>query len=258
MHGTFRPNHMTAAEYEAERAKLRETYGDNRQEAGARFEQELARLFYRSGWTQEELAARESTLLGKKVDRSYIARRLLFGRFLDFVPSGHNLPTALTERRFRDYWERTDKDEGNERIRFGEVVKLLDQSGPHSPPKKPVGKKLRDAFADGKWHRLDELAKHLDTDESHVLSAIKTAELHGHVRADKKRVGKDSAGSGPTTAFRMFRTNRTVSFEELTTKLAPIVEGLEAEGRKNMATMSPATVATLAGRLKQLIDDWGK
>jgi hypothetical protein len=45
--------------YERERTRLREIYGDSSKEAGARFEQELAKLFYRSGWTQEELAKKE-------------------------------------------------------------------------------------------------------------------------------------------------------------------------------------------------------
>ena len=38
----------------------------------------------------------------------------------------------LKERRFREYWERTDKADGNERERFGKVVDLLRQ-GPRPP-----------------------------------------------------------------------------------------------------------------------------
>jgi hypothetical protein len=70
-----------------------------------------------SGWTQKQLAKKE----GK--DRAYIARRLLFGRFLSFVPTGTNaqtLPSNLTERRFRSYWERTEGH--NERRRINEVM----------------------------------------------------------------------------------------------------------------------------------------
>lgn len=79
-------------------------------------EQALAALYHRTGWTQDELAKVE------RVDRTTVARRILFGRFLDFVPSGHNgtkPPRNLTERRFRSYWERTTSS--NERQRFAEV-----------------------------------------------------------------------------------------------------------------------------------------
>ena len=63
----------------------------------------------RSGWTQDELAKVE----GAKPQ--YVARRLVFGRFLSFSPSGRN-PQNLTERRFRSYWEQTEKNP-NERVR---------------------------------------------------------------------------------------------------------------------------------------------
>jgi hypothetical protein len=46
--------------------------------------------------------------------------------------------------------------------------------------------------------------------------------------------------------------------EELTTKLRPIVEGLKAEGKKNMATMVPAEVAMLAARLERLLNEWAE
>jgi hypothetical protein len=77
-----------------------------------------AALFYRSNWTQEQLARKE------KQSQAYIARRLLFARFLNFMPHGINSETAdlltrtLTERRFRSYWERTPTCGGNERARL--------------------------------------------------------------------------------------------------------------------------------------------
>jgi hypothetical protein len=62
-----------------------------------------------------ELAKRE----GKP--RRYIAYNLCFGRFLSFgttVPNAENNLIKLTEGKFRQYWDRTDKCGGNERQRW--------------------------------------------------------------------------------------------------------------------------------------------
>lgn len=48
--------------------------------AGARFEQELAQLFYRSGWTQEQLAKKE----GKS--QTHVAKFCGSGGFWTLVP----------------------------------------------------------------------------------------------------------------------------------------------------------------------------
>ena len=49
-------NKMERADYERERAAVREAYDDSSQEAGAKCDQALAKLFYRSGSAQEALA----------------------------------------------------------------------------------------------------------------------------------------------------------------------------------------------------------
>ena len=87
-----------------------------------RIDETLAKLFAWSGWTQEELATKEHKA------PQHIARALRFGRFLNFSPTGENpetLPKSLSERRFREYWERTDKTETNERIRFVAVQRFI-------------------------------------------------------------------------------------------------------------------------------------
>lgn len=76
MHGTL-SNQMTEAQFDTERPKLRER-GETSVERNARWEQDLADLYYRSGWMQEALAEKE----GKS--QSWISIRLLFGRFLNF------------------------------------------------------------------------------------------------------------------------------------------------------------------------------
>ena len=96
---------MTPAEYDHERARLRSLYGDDAQQAATKRDQALALLFARSGWTQEELAKKESKT------QQWVAYHLRFGRFLNYTTTVVNETTRneLTERRFRDHWENTSK-----------------------------------------------------------------------------------------------------------------------------------------------------
>ena len=88
---------MTDADYDRERAKIPATKRDAMNEAGVRWEQQLATLFYRSGWTQEQLAAKEGR------PQSRISEMLLFGRFLNFIQdriSTETLPNNLKSEPF--------------------------------------------------------------------------------------------------------------------------------------------------------------
>ena len=103
--GAHRPHDHGVALKSHPRARLRELYGESSVEA--KRDQALAQLFARSGWTQEELGKKE----GKSQD--WISLRLRFGRFLNFTTAVVNseLPRNLTEWRFRELWEQTDKTE---------------------------------------------------------------------------------------------------------------------------------------------------
>ncbi len=99
--------------------------------ARARVELALSELFAKSGWTQQQLAEKESEITGKKVSRPYIAQRLKFGSFLQFVATGNNsekqgfeVPIDLSERKFREYWSKTDKGT-DERLRFRRVAAMI-------------------------------------------------------------------------------------------------------------------------------------
>ena len=97
----------------------------SRPQASRRSRLKFEGMFYRSGWTQEELAAKEATT------QQSIAYRMRFGRFLNFITTVINsqftLPKNLTERRFRSFWDRTEKANGNERARFNAVLALMRQ-----------------------------------------------------------------------------------------------------------------------------------
>jgi hypothetical protein len=116
-----------------------------------------------------------------------------------------------------------------------------------------IRKLIKDQFANGKWHSLDTIAEGVGADKNHVLETIKGMSKTGNFccKAERKRVGQHAE-------FRIFRKDKIVSLDELTTKLRPIVEGLKAEGKKNMATMVPAEVAMLAARLERLLNEWAE
>jgi len=242
---------MTADEYVAERTRLHGLYGDSRKEAGARFEQALSRLFYRSGWTQDELAKQE----GKS--RQWIQSRLQFGRFLDFATTVANPEKpllGLTERRFRFFWEQTDRSETNGRIRFREVLRLMQQEA--ESPKKPrrdksTGRAIAAQFADGKWREAEVIAK---------LSGVPLDEVRGilqnmiscrtfDVTCERKPVAR-------THHYRIFPQDRQISTVELAEKLAEPLARLKEQGAANMATMSPPTVAYWTAMIQKQLNEW--
>ena len=121
-----------------------------------------------------------------------------------------------------------------------------------NPQQQPsIDKSLKEQFADGKWHRLSHIADEIDHDEDRVrrtLDGMLKKPTYG-CKAEKKRVGQHFE-------YRIFRLDKTISSSELIEKLTPILKGLKAEGAKNMATMSPGTVAYLAGQLRRLLEEW--
>jgi len=241
---------MTDAEYEFERQRLRDTYGDSSVEAAAKRDQAMALLFIRSGWTQEKLAQKEA------IAQSWVNYRLRFGRFLNFITdviNPENLPNNLTEGKFRGYWSKTDKKEPNERIRFRAVHALITEDLAVRAQNRPkIGKELVAMFGDGKWYSADKIAAGLNVDVALVEATLTTMRaLRGTygAKCERKQVGKGFH-------YRIFKADKTVRSTELTEKLTPIIKKLLVEGKKNAATASPAAVLFLAGTLQQLLDEW--
>jgi len=118
-----------------------------------------------------------------------------------------------------------------------------------------VGRDIVAKCRAGKWYPLSKIADAVGASEVDTRSVVDrmcwpSRTAYG-ARAEKKKVGSECH-------FRIFKLDKSVSVEVLTTKLRPIVEGLKAEGKKNMATMVPAEVAMLAARLEHLLNEWAE
>jgi len=238
---------MTEAEYDDARARL----APDKAAAGVRWEQDLALLFARSGWTQEKIAKKE----GK--GQQWISRRLIFGRFLTFTPTGvnaENLFANLTERRFRELWSETDQNEGNERIRFQQVMKLIEERISIVKPRvKPFGHEIKQKFGDGKWHGLDEIVAELGHDERDVAATLKGMQGNQNYKVQVETMLR---GREQRPHFKIYPLEKSVGSIELAEKLGPLIKELKLEGKKNMATMVPANVAYFAEKLQRLLDEW--
>src|SRR5262245_3733334 len=104
-----------------------------------------------------------------------------------------------------------------------------------------------------KWRSAREIAALCglaETDVTRVIHNIQGSHQH-RAKVETRKVGKGRQ-------YRIFEKDKQVSVAELTTKLRPIIEGLKAEGKKNMATMVPAVVAMLAHDLEKLLDAWAE
>ena len=137
-------------------------------------------------------------------------------------------------------------------------LRTMLQSAERPPTRKPpmspkVGRNMVARLRPGKWYSAKTVAEDAGITERDIHSVLRTMcwrPAHG-AKAERKKVGNQ-------IHYRIFKQEKTVSVEELTTKLRPIVEGLKAEGKKNMATMVPAEVAMLAARLERLLNEWAE
>jgi hypothetical protein len=119
-------------------------------------------------------------------------------------------------------------------------------------PRRPkIGPRIVEHFADGKWHAPEEIATMIGADPEHVLETLRGIRKNQtySCKAEEKRVGT-------STAWRIYPLDNPISRREAIDELRPLIEALKIEGKRNMATASPPTVAALAGRLEMLLQKW--
>lgn len=210
-------------------------------------DQELARLFVQCGWTQQRIAEKEG-----KTQR-WVDYRLRFGRFLDFRTSGSNAqkpPKNLTERRFRAYFERTDGSK--EQVRFAAVLKAMEEEGDLLPTigrDMEVGKRIVEEYGDGKWHEFATIVQGVNSDANTVNTRLRFMKERGF-----HNVFCESRKSAKGKQYRIVRGGqKKVQLEALQREIGPLLDDLEREGKKGMATMSPNNVLVLAHRIRQAL-----
>lgn len=240
----FKHDRMSDSEYERERERIREVYGESKSDAGIRWEQALAKLFCASGWGQEEIAARE----GKS--QTWVQFRMRFGRFLSF-PTNSTVGTNLSERHFRQLWDQTT---GSDIRRFAQVAEMIQkENAPRGVNRNAMMDQIRDLYSNGKWHSTEAIANRIGKDKGEVERTLAGASSRGsrRYRIERRRRGREFQ-------YRIYPMEKTVSSVELSEKLGPIILQLRAEGRKNMATIAIPKIAEIAAELQVMLDDWTK
>lgn len=252
---------MSEQEYDVEREKLREAYGDGRSsiEARAKADMALAKFFVETGWSRERLAKKEGASLQR------ISQRMFYGRFLNYSARGlAELPKNLTENRFNGYWQQTlnqatrylggrsGGDVFNEEARFDEVIRLIEENTVAVQQRRPqIGKAIAEHFTDGKWYDIPTIAAKVESPEDHVAATLKGMRDNKYYscKCEQREIGA-------VVKYRIFREAKKVGTDEMLEKLEPLLSKLREEGHKNMATMSPPTVLYLTGKIQQQIDEW--
>src|SRR5215467_1578992 len=194
---------MSEEDYDRERERIRDVYGNSKAEAATRWEQELAKLLWRSSWTQEELAAKE----GKSI--SWISRQVLFGRFLD-VSVNLTDWQILSEGKFRNYWKNSEG--ASERHRFRHIAEMIEAVTQKVavPNASALMVAIRERYSDSKWHPAESIARHIGKPLEHV-SQLLTEKSKSHFKTYKV----EARGKGVSEQYRIVPTEKRIGSFEL-------------------------------------------
>lgn len=185
----------------------------------AKRDQAIASLFEESQWTQQMIADK----VGKS--QSYTCQLMCFGRFLKFIATGnnHEIPSNLTERAFRKYWEQTKGRK--ETRRFGDVLALMEENCETvvKTPARQIGDQIVSKFADWNWHTLEEIAEEFDTDadDQNLKDTLRRMVERGSfgTRAEKRKAAKDSGGLTVQYRIKKLDSKRQVKASSLADEL---------------------------------------
>jgi hypothetical protein len=234
---------------------IEEQYAGLRESADVYRDQEMARLFGECGWTQEKIAAK----LGRRQSR--VSQMLCFGRFLDFITSG-DTHANLTERRFREHWNRTS---GKEADRFAQVAHVLEHGIPHGIEamidKPGISAAVVECLQDGKWYTIKQITATVE--ES--LIGVTENQVTGSVRAIRRTppAGKkiEAKPIGRMHQYRMVKRKgggSATPIEEATLEIyeqvQPFIEQLRHWGNSSRWEQAPSALLQIAERLERLFE----
>jgi hypothetical protein len=250
---------MTEQQFDERLARIEEGHASRREQAAAWRDQEMARLFEESEWTQQKIARK----VGKT--QRWVSYRLLFGRFLSFrTTCSKDAPgiASLTEGAFRTLWKKTGSKK--ESARFAEVLTMLEKQPPPGPKPPPVNKvglaaAVRELFEDGKWRTVRQAVEAIRPrfpglpDETLAASVrwLRSHPPRGY-QIEVKHLGK-------VGQYRLRRAGRdlkevpALDVDRFLEGVVPIIEELKTWGGQSEWHQSPGALRRLAVQLERLI-----
>ena len=255
---------MSNDRFDARLRHIEEQHAARRESAVAYRDQEMAKLFIDSGWTQQQIAERVSRVTGKPIQQQYVSYRINFGLFLEFTTTGGKaeIATNLTERRFRDLYRRS---EGKQETRFAQVLHSLEHSIPQSIDAMRNKPGLRNAvierLSDRQWYTVKQLAQKLEE----VLPGVAEQQLTASVgsiwrqppegfKLEKKKLDARSVQYRLTKVRTQKDGEPPVAIINLYESAKPLIDELDQIGHMHECRMSPAAVRSIAIKLKKLFD----
>jgi hypothetical protein len=157
----------------------------------------------------------------------------------------------LSERKFRHYWKNSEG--ADERRRFRHIAEMIEAETQKVvvPNATALMIAIRERYSDGKWHPAETIARHVKKPLEHV-SQLLAEKTKSHFKTYKV----EARGTGANEQYRIIPTEKRIGSFELEQKLAPLIDELKAEGRKNPATIAITRIAKIAAEMQQLVTEW--
>ncbi|KKN81087.1 hypothetical protein LCGC14_0323060 [marine sediment metagenome] len=242
---------MTEADYRVRRTQIDEQVEAKEERVKAYGDQELAKLFWASGWLQKELASQE----GKS--EPWVCCRLRFGSFLNWLESEkftarkfqQVVSKNLTEFRFRSYWEQTSGTKDT--ARFRNVWKMMQDETQLVHPREKTRDIITKKCDPHEWYAGQEIQELTGLTEKQVANA--TQRMYDLGLCETKQTAHGLAyrirkGEGRTKID-------TAWLKQLRKDADALIRSIIKSATGDEARYSATGVAIDAGKLKDLMNE---